>query len=191
MKQVEERCSSNDARFASGLHILICNAGATWGAPLEDYPDEAWDKVMALNVKSVFHLTKHALPLLKKAANKEEPASVIYLGSVSGLVAPALDIYAYTASKAAVHHMTRHMALRLASDHIRVNCLAPGFIPTKMSQGTLQMAGDIILESTPLKRFGNSKDISAMTLYLASNASAWMTGNIIALDGGTHLSSHL
>ena len=191
INKIQELAANGDARFASGLHILINNAGATWGAPLEKYPDSAWDKILALNVKSIFHLTKHALPLLRKAATKKEPASVINLGSVSGLVAPNLDVYAYTTSKAAVHHLTKHLALKLAKDHIRVNCIAPGFIPTKMSQGTLDVVGQRILDATPLKRFGNNEDISAVTLLLASNAGSWMTGVVLPLDGGTSIASHL
>jgi NAD(P)-dependent dehydrogenase (short-subunit alcohol dehydrogenase family) len=190
VKKIEE-LAKNDHRFQQGLHILINNAGATWGAPLAQYPDKAWDKVLELNVKSVFNMTKHALPLLKKAATKQEPASVINLGSISGLLVPNLEIYAYTTSKAAVHHLTKHLADRLARDHIRVNCVAPGFIPTKMSKGTLDAVGQRILDGTPLKRFGNEQDIAGVTLFLSSKASSWMTGAVMPLDGGGSIASHL
>ena len=107
------------------LHILVNNAGANWGAPMAEYPDDAFDKVMALNLKGPFHLTRFMAPLLAKAGTADDPARVINIGSIDGLQAPALDTYAYSSSKAAVHHLTRVMAHKLAPQHITVNAIAP------------------------------------------------------------------
>src|SRR5688572_29391374 len=109
----------------SALHILVNNAGANWGAPLAEFPDSGWDKVLALNVKAIFHLTVKSLPLLQKGARPGDPARVINIGSIDGLRVPLLETYSYSASKAAVHHMTRVLARRLAPD-VTVNAVAPG-----------------------------------------------------------------
>src|SRR5262249_58800231 len=110
----------------SRLDILVNNAGANWGAPLAEYPDAAWDKVRGLNVKAIFHLTRACLPMLRAAATAADPARVINIGSIDGLHVPLLETYAYSSSKAAVHHLTRVLAVRFAPDHITVNAVAPG-----------------------------------------------------------------
>jgi NAD(P)-dependent dehydrogenase (short-subunit alcohol dehydrogenase family) len=120
------------------LHVLVNNAGANWGAPLAEYPDAAWDKILALNVKAVFHLTRALLPQLEKAASAEDPARVINVGSVDGLKAPVLETYAYSASKAAVHHLTRVLASKLAPQKITVNAIAPGPFESKMMAETMR-----------------------------------------------------
>jgi NAD(P)-dependent dehydrogenase (short-subunit alcohol dehydrogenase family) len=118
-------------RFPS-LDILVNNAGATWGAPLEEFPAAGWQKVLSTNVEGIFHLTVALLPELRAAANAEDPARVINIGSINGLQPPMVENYSYSASKAAVHMLTRHLAKRLASEHITVNAIAPGPFESKM-----------------------------------------------------------
>lgn len=166
------------------LHVLVNNAGANWGAPLAEYPDSAWDKVLALNVKGVFHLTRACLPLLEKAASPADPARVINIGSVDGLRVPLLETYAYSASKAAVTHLTRVLAARLAGQHVTVNCVAPGPFESKMMAETLRRFRDAIVASVPLGRIGRPEDMAGVAVYLASRAGAYVTGAVIPVDGG-------
>ena len=168
----------------SALHILVNNAGANWGAPLEEYPDTAWDKVLALNVKGVFHLTSACLPLLERAARPGDPARVINIGSIDGLQVPLLETYAYSASKAAVHQLTRVLAHRLASQNVTVNAIAPGPFESKMMQETLERFRDAIVASCPLGRIGEPEDMAGAAIYLASRAGAYLTGAVIPVDGG-------
>ena len=166
------------------LDILVNNAGANWGAPLADYSDDAFQKVLATNVKSVFNLTRELLPLLRKAGTKDDPARVINIGSIDGLHVPALETYAYSASKAAVHHLTRVLARRLASDHITVNAVAPGPFQSKMMKETLERFGDMIVAQVPRGRIGEPEDMAGIAIFLASRAGAYITGAVIPVDGG-------
>jgi NAD(P)-dependent dehydrogenase (short-subunit alcohol dehydrogenase family) len=166
------------------VHILVNNAGANWGAPLAEFPDEAWDKVLALNVKAIFHLTRALLPQLEKAASAADPARVINIGSIDGLSVPDLDTFAYSASKAAVHHLTRVLAKKLAPKKITVNAVAPGPFESKMMAQTLRNFGKLIVESCPLKRIGEPEDMAGVAIYLASRAGAYVTGAVIPVDGG-------
>jgi len=172
------------ARREPKLHVLVNNAGANWGAPLAEFPDEAWDKVLAINVKAIFHLTRALLPQLEKAASAADPARVINIGSIDGLHVPDLDTYAYSASKAAVHHLTRVLAKKLASRRITVNAVAPGPFESKMMAQTLRSFGKLIVESCPLKRIGEPEDMAGIAIYLASRAGAYVTGAVIPVDGG-------
>jgi NAD(P)-dependent dehydrogenase (short-subunit alcohol dehydrogenase family) len=162
----------------------VNNAGANWGAPLEEYPDAAWDKVLALNVKAVFQLTRACLPQLEAAASAADPARVINTGSIDGLHVPLLETYAYSASKAAVHHLTRVLAMKLAPKHITVNAIAPGPFESKMMAETLQRFGDAIKAGCPLGRIGEPEDMAGVAIYLASRAGSYLTGTVIPVDGG-------
>jgi NAD(P)-dependent dehydrogenase (short-subunit alcohol dehydrogenase family) len=166
------------------LHVLVNNAGANWGAPLMEYPDAAWDKVLALNLKAIFHLTRACLPQLEAAATADDPARVINIGSIDGLRVPLLHTYAYSSSKAAVHHLTRVLAVELASKHITVNAVAPGPFESKMMAETLRTFGDAIKASCPLGRIGRPEDMAGVAIYLASRAGAYVTGVVIPVDGG-------
>ena len=165
------------------LHVLVNNAGANWGAPLESYPDTAFDKVFALNVKGVFHLTRACLPLLESASKPGDPARVINIGSIDGLQAPMLETYAYSSSKAAVHHMTRVLAHRFAPK-ITVNAVAPGPFESKMMHETLERFHDSIVGSCPMGRIGDPADMAGVAIYLSSKAGAYVTGAVIPVDGG-------
>jgi len=165
------------------LDILVNNAGATWGASLDDYDEVAWERVLALNVKGVFHLTKFLVPLLEAAGSAEEPARVINVGSIDGIQVPLLETYAYSASKAAVHQLTRHLARRLAP-RVTVNAIAPGPFESKMMAATLEAFRDQIEGSALLKRIGRPDDMAGTAIFLASRAGAYLTGAIIPVDGG-------
>jgi NAD(P)-dependent dehydrogenase (short-subunit alcohol dehydrogenase family) len=165
------------------LHVLVNNAGANWGAPLADYPEAGWDKVMALNVKAVFDLTRMLIPQLEAASRPGDPARVINVGSIDGLQVPVLETYAYSASKAAVHHLTRTLARKLAP-RITVNAIAPGPFESKMMAETLKHFGDSIVKSCPLGRIGEASDMAGIAIYLASKAGAYVTGAVIPVDGG-------
>jgi NAD(P)-dependent dehydrogenase (short-subunit alcohol dehydrogenase family) len=166
------------------LDILVNNAGAAWGAPMEEYPESGWDKVMNLNVKSVFFLTVKLLPLLRKAGSDEDPARVINIGSVDGLRVPQMDNYAYSASKAAVHMLTRHMAHHLLKDNITINAIAPGPFPSKMTKFIFDMGEDVVASTVPMGRVGRPDDMAGTAIYLASRAGAYLTGTIIPVGGG-------
>lgn len=166
------------------LDILVNNAGAAWGAPLEEYPESGWDKVMDLNLKSVFYLTQKLLPLLRAAASPQAPSRVINIASVEGLTPPSWENYAYPASKAGCLMLTRHLAQRLASDHILVNAIAPGPFPSQMTAFLLEHRGEEMRENNPLKRFGEPEDMAGVAIFLASRASAYLTGACVPCDGG-------
>ncbi|KAK3806771.1 MAG: hypothetical protein J3Q66DRAFT_358433 [Benniella sp.] len=169
----------------SKVHVLVNNAGATWGAPLDTYPDNAFEKVMNLNLKRVFSLTQAMLPLLDAAASEKAPASIINIGSVDGIHIPSLETYAYSASKAALHQMTRVLAGHLGHRYITCNAIAPGPFESKMMAQTLKDFGDVIVGNIPLGRIGLPEDIAATSIYLASRAGAYTTGAVIPVDGGS------
>ena len=167
------------------VHILVNNAGATWGAEFEDFPEAGWDKIMDLNVKSLFFLTQQLLGSLRAAGSNEDPARVINIGSINGFTNPHMKNYSYSASKAAVHHLTRHLAADLAGEYINVNAIAPGFFPSKMTAHMLEEENQTeMLKAIPRGRLGNPEDAAGTAIYLSSRASAWVTGHTLALDGG-------
>jgi NAD(P)-dependent dehydrogenase (short-subunit alcohol dehydrogenase family) len=168
------------------LDILVNNAGLSWGAELGSFPYHAWNRVLSVNVTGLFHLTQQLLPLLDAAATHEDPARVINLGSVMGTQPIADDAYSYTASKAAVHHLTRALAIELAARRITVNAFAPGPFQSRMTAfatGTDEQAANVGAR-VPLGRIGNPDDIAGATLYLCGRAGSYVTGAILPLDGG-------
>ncbi len=166
------------------LHILVNNAGATWGEPLETFPASAWDKVLDLNLKSPFFLTRALLPLLEEAATEDDPARVVNVGSIDGLHVPPMHTYSYSASKAALHHLTRVLARELGPRHITVNAVAPGPFESRMMAQTLRDFGTRIAERAPLRRIGRPDDMAGAVVYLTSRAGAYVTGAVLPVDGG-------
>jgi len=178
------------SKHTDHVDILLANAGATWGAPFDSHPDEAFAKVMDLNVRGVFNTVKLFAPLLQKNATAEDPSRVVVTASVAGLGVGTLGkqgTYGYSASKAAVLHLARNLALELGPRHITVNSIAPGFFPSKMANGLLALSGgaDNIAKKNPLGRLGRPEDIAGVIVYLTSRAGAYINAEVIALDGGS------
>lgn len=177
------------------LDVLINNAGVSWGAPLEEFPEIGWDKVMNTNVKGPFFLTQQLLPLLEKAASFDEPARVINIGSVDGIKTPVFDTFSYGPSKAAIHHLTRVLASHLIKRNIIVNAIAPGPFPTYMLSTGVGGGGDTdntdwdaVGRSNPRGRVGTPEDIAGLAIFLSSRASSFTVGEVITCDGGSVVS---
>jgi NAD(P)-dependent dehydrogenase (short-subunit alcohol dehydrogenase family) len=166
------------------LHVLVNNAGAVWGAPIDEFPEQGWDKVVDLNLKAPFFLTQKLLPLLRAAATHDDPARVIHIASIDGLNANPKDTNSNAASKAGLIHLTRRMTQRLSADDITVNAVAPGPFESKMMEYTLERMGDEIRRRNPRKRIGTPEDMAGVVLYLASRAGAYVNGAVIPVDGG-------
>jgi NAD(P)-dependent dehydrogenase (short-subunit alcohol dehydrogenase family) len=166
------------------LHVLVNNAGATWGAPLEEFPAAAWDKVVDLNLKAPFFLTRAFLPLLEAGGTPDDPARIINIGSIDGLRVPPFPTYPYSASKAGLHHLTRVLARELGPRRVTVNAVAPGPFESKMMAATLKTFGDAIADAAPLRRIGRPDDMAGVAIFLASRAGAYVTGAVIPVDGG-------
>ncbi len=174
----------------SRLHILVNNAGAAWAAPYAEYPASAFDKVLGLNVSAPFLLTRDLTPLLERGAAEGDPARVINVGSMDGLHVQRLvrtGTFAYSASKAAVHHLTRTLAVELGPRNITVNAVAPGFFESRMTADVLQRYGADITAACPLGRIGRPEEMAGIAIYLASRAGAYTNGAVIPVDGGTLL----
>ena len=168
------------------LHILINNAGVSWGAEFETFPYHAWARVLNVNVTGLFHLTRELMALLEAGASDDDPARIINLGSVMGSQPLADGAYSYTASKAAVHHLTRTLANELAAKRITVNAFAPGPFQSRMTAfatATDEQA-ETVGRRVPIGRIGAPDDIAGATLYLCSRAGSYVTGAILPLDGG-------
>lgn len=179
-----ERLSSELRKHETKLDILVNNAGASWGARFDEFPENGWDKVMDLNVKSVFFLTQRLIDLLQAAASSEAWSRVINIGSIEGMRSSHLEAYSYAASKAGVNHLTRIMAKFLAPRHIAVNAIAPGYFPSKMTAAIEEEGQREVIDNAPMKRMGNADDMAGIALYLASRASGFVCGAVIPVDGG-------
>ena len=177
--------------FGGRLDVLVNNAGTSWGEPLERESGRAsswgFDKVLDLNVKGLFYLTRECIDMLSAGEGAEDPGRVINIGSVAGIVPQEAPTHAYDVSKAAVHHLTKKMAADLAPKGITVNCLAPGFVPSRMSKGLSAWGADAekLAKAIPLKRMGNAADMVGASIYLSSRASSWVTGTVLVVDGGS------
>jgi len=175
----------------SRLDVLVNNAGVSWGASIDDFPEIGWDKVMDTNVKGVFFLTQKLLPLLEAAASADDPARVINIGSIDGIRTPAFDTVSYGPSKAAVHSLTSQLASKLVKRNIIVNAIAPGPFPTWMLSTGVGTGGDVdgtdwdaLGRTMPRGRVGTPEDIAGLAIFLASRAGAFTVGAVITCDGG-------
>ena len=168
------------------LDILVNNAGAVWVSSIEDFPEAGFDKVMSINIKAPFFLTQALLPQLKKNATSEEPARVIMIGSIDGIRTSFMTNYSYSASKAGLHMMARHLAAHLVNSHININSIAPGPFESKMMAAMLASEENrkIVTDSVPMNRIGTPKDIAGAVIFLASRAGSYVTGATLAVDGG-------
>ncbi len=168
------------------LHILCNNAGANWVAPLGEMPESGFDKVIDINLKSPFFITQSLLPQLKAAGIAEDPARVIMTGSINGIAVPGIiDNFSYSASKAGVHMLARHVGHRLAKDHVTVNSIAPGPFESQMMAAALDGDGRKLVESmVPMGRIGSPEDMAGTVLFLSSRAGAFINGVTIPVDGG-------
>ncbi len=184
MSEVERLAAELSGREEK-LHILVNNAGATWGGSIDAFPEAGWDKVMDLNVKSPFFLLQKLLPVLERAARADDPARVINIGSVDGLHTPVFENFSYASSKAALHHLTRMLAAHLAKRHINVNCIAPGPFDTDMMRPMVDKMGlHGVTANVPMARMGDGKDAAGVAIFLAARASAYVTGTVLPVDGG-------
>jgi NAD(P)-dependent dehydrogenase (short-subunit alcohol dehydrogenase family) len=168
------------------IDILVNNAGAAWGADLGEFPEIGFDKVLDLNVKAPFMLTQALLAQLRAAGTAEDPARVIMIGSIDGIRVPVGNNYSYSASKAGIHMMARHMAAHLVGEHITINSIAPGPFESKMMAYRLDDPDSrrLVEASVPRKRLGSPEDIAGTVIFLASRAGAYTTGSVIPVDGG-------
>ena len=179
-----KRLAADVIVHTDSLDILINNAGATWGEPLESFPPAAWDRVLDLNLKSPFWMVQELLPALRRAGTKEDPARVINIGSIDGIHVSPMSTYSYSTSKAAIHQLTRVLAKELGPQHITVNAVAPGPFPSNMMAATLDTFGEAIAASAPLRRIGRDDDMAGIAIFLASRAGSYLNGAVIPVDGG-------
>ncbi|VVJ23507.1 Rhamnolipids biosynthesis 3-oxoacyl-[acyl-carrier-protein] reductase RhlG (EC [Amycolatopsis camponoti] len=166
------------------LDILVNNAGAMWREPLETFPDEAWDTVLDLNLKSPFWLAQALLPALRRAGTADDPARIVNIGSIAAIHVAASPNYSYASSKAGLHQLTRVLARELGPQHVTVNAVAPGPFPSQMMASTLDAIGDTIAAKAPLRRLGRDDDMAGIAVFLASRAASYLTGTVIPVDGG-------
>lgn len=166
------------------LHILVNNAGTIADAPLDDYPEEGWDQVMDLNLKSPFFAMQKFLPLLRAGGTPERPATVINIGSVGALKIGPREVYAYQASKAGIHWLAKSLARKLGPENVTVNVIAPGFFESDMTVITSDEMRRMVVGMVPRRRTGEAEDVAGAAIYLASRAGAYITGSVIPVEGG-------
>jgi len=167
------------------IDVLVNNAGSIWVEKLADYPESGWDKVFDLNVKGPFYLVQALMPLLEKSATPEDPARIINIGSIDAFHVPDHETYAYTASKAAVHQLSRHLAGQLAPRHMTVNVIAPGRYHSEMLDKAIVLEGaEQMLAPIPMRRFAEGPDLAGAAIYLSSRAGSFVTGAVLPVDGG-------
>ncbi|KAK2739850.1 hypothetical protein FQN57_006426 [Myotisia sp. PD_48] len=190
----EEDCKSLVEEFSKRedkLHVLVNNAGSNWGAPYDEYPSAAWTRVLTLNLHRVFDVTKLFTPFLEKGSSPLNPARIINIGSIDGIRVPSLETFAYSASKAGLHHLSRVLAVHLGRRNITSNSLACGPFQSKMMAETLRKSQGQIEAGIPLKRIGTPEDVAGACLFLSSRAGAYVNGATITLDGGSVIATKL
>jgi NAD(P)-dependent dehydrogenase (short-subunit alcohol dehydrogenase family) len=173
------------------IHVLVNNSGSNWGAAYDQYPDSAWMRVLTLNLQRVFTITQLLTPLLETGAREGDPARIINIGSIDGLRVPALETFAYSSSKAGLHHLSRVLASHLGRRNITSNTIACGPFESKMMAATLKKFKESIEAGIPLGRIGTPEDVAGTCLFLSSRAGAFVNGATITLDGGSVVASKL
>ncbi|KAL6242219.1 hypothetical protein RBB50_010767 [Rhinocladiella similis] len=191
-----QRLAKEIEAITSKVHILVANAGATWGGPLETTPDPSIGKVLDLNVRSIINLARLLAPLLFKGGSPQDPARIVIVGAIAGFTVPFTgenSTIVYSVSKAAAHHLARNLALEYGPRNVTCNCVAPGFFPTKLSRGIIDIVGgvDTMSASNPLRRVGRPEDIAGTMIFLCSPAGAFVNGVVVPLDGGNFLQTGL
>lgn len=182
-----ERVAAEVSAREEKLHILVNNAGASWGASIDAFPESGWDKVMNLNLKAPFFLIQKLLPALERAGTAMDPARVINIGSVDGMHLPVFENFSYAPSKAGLHHLTRMLAAHLAKRHVNVNTIAPGPFETEMMRPMIEKMGfDTLTANVPQRRMGDGHDAAGVAIFLASRASSYVTGTTLPVDGGLY-----
>ncbi|KAI1336725.1 short chain dehydrogenase/reductase family [Xylariaceae sp. FL0016] len=187
-----KRLAAELARREKQLHVLVNNSGAAWGAPIEEFPDEQWARLLTLNLTRAFSLTQVLLPLLEAAGSAAagadpQPAAVINIGSINALSVPVMENYSYSASKAGLHHLSRHLSQVLGPRGITVNTLACGPFDTKMMAFSFKNFREAIEDGNPMRRHGKAGDVAGACIFLASRAGSYVNGATINIDGGVHL----
>ena len=197
-KAIQADLSSKEGRLAlldqfraceSRLDVLINNAGAAWGATIQEHSEEAYDKVMDLNLKAMFFLSRDLIPVLSNNT-VGDPSRIINIGSIDGMVVPGHDNPIYSISKVAVHQLTKILAAKISGLGITVNAIAPGPFESKMTAFMLTKAQREIELANPLKRIGIPEDMAGIALFLSSKAASYINGVVIPVDGGLHLKSY-
>lgn len=186
-----QRLAEEFGKRESKLHVLVNNSGSNWGAPYDEYPDSAWIRVLTLNLQRVFTITQLLTPYLEAAQATGDPSRIINIGSVDGLRVPALETFAYSASKAGLHHLSRVLANHLGRRNITSNTIACGPFQSKMMKATLEQFQESIEASIPLGRIGTPEDVAGTCLFLSSRAGSYVNGATITLDGGSVVGSRL
>ena len=178
-----DRLASEIIKLEPKLDILVNNAGAAWGAEFDEFPESGWDKVMDLNVKSLFFLTKALAKPLRAAASHERPAKVINIASIDGIYLTHRETYSYVTSKAGLIQLTRLMAARLVKDNIYVTAIAPGAFKSDMNREARDR-GDEVAKRIPARRIGTDEDMAGAAIFLASRAGDYVIGSTVTVDGG-------
>ncbi|KAK2747764.1 hypothetical protein FQN57_001794 [Myotisia sp. PD_48] len=180
------------SRTTDHVDFLLANAGATWGEKFDDYPESGFQKVIDLNIKSVFYTVQQFAPLLEKSSTLREPSRVLITASVAGIGLGSLGkngTFAYSASKAAAIHLAKNLAVELGPRHILTNAIAPGFYPSKMALGLMEVNGGAakLAAHSPNGKLGEADDFAALVVFLCSRGGLHINGAVIPTDGGAHL----
>jgi len=186
-----QRLAEELGKRENHLDVLVNNSGSNWGAPYDEYPDAAWTRVLTLNLHRVFSLTQLLTPLLEAGSTSSSPSRIINIGSVDGIRVPALETFAYSASKAGLHQLSKVLANHLGKRNITSNVLACGPFESKMMAATLKNFKETIVGGIPLGRIGTPQDVAGACLFLSSRAGSYVNGATIALDGGSLVGSKL